>query len=304
MPYLTIRATPHYYEWIGVGSDGAAPQVLEQPVADKPAMVFLHGWGGSARYWRSTALALAPHFNCLLYDLRGFGRSQLPVAAQSTSQDCDLITTYALETYAEDLVALLDGLGLQRVYLNAHSTGSSIAVLFLNRYAERVEKAILTCNGIFEYDERAFSQFHQFGGYVVKFRPKWLAKIPGIDRMFMARFLSQPVPSSERKAFLDDFLMADEAAALGTMYTAVSKEAALTMPSEFSQLKVPTLLVAGEFDQIIPAEMGQKAAQLSENVEFAVIPKTGHFPMLEDASTYLENVLKFLDLAPVGVVMA
>ncbi len=304
MPYLTIRDTPHYYEWIGAASGGAEPQVLEQPVADKPVMVFLHGWGGSARYWRSTALALAPHFNCLLYDLRGFGRSQLPGSAKTTGQDCDLITTYALETYAVDLAALLDGLGLQRVYLNAHSTGSSIAVLFLNRYAERVEKAVLTCNGIFEYDERAFSQFHQFGGYVVKFRPKWLAKIPGIDRMFMARFLSQPVPKSERKAFLDDFLMADEAAALGTMYTAVSKEAALTMPSEFSQLQVPTLLVAGEFDQIIPAEMGEQAAQLSDQVEFAVIPQTGHFPMLEDQSTYLDNVLKFLDLAQVGVAMA
>ena len=79
-------------------------------------------------------------------------------------------------------------------------------LLFLNRYPERVERAILTCSGIFEYDEKAFAAFHKFGGYVVKFRPKWLGKIPFVDRMFMARFLHRPIAATERQAFLQDFL--------------------------------------------------------------------------------------------------
>jgi pimeloyl-ACP methyl ester carboxylesterase len=166
----------------------------------------------------------------------------------------------------------------------------------LNRYPERVVKAILTCNGIFEYDEKAFSQFHQFGGYAVKFRPQWLYKIPGIDRMFMARFLHQSIPKPERVAFLDDFLMADEAAALGTMFTAVSKQAAETMPQEFAQLKVPTLLVSGEFDRIIPAAMGKQAANLNlGSIQYCVIPQTGHFPMLEEPDIYLQRVNAFLN---------
>jgi pimeloyl-ACP methyl ester carboxylesterase len=287
MSYVTIRDVPHYYEWIA--SSEPAP-------SDKPVMVFLHGWAGSARYWRSTAEALKPFFNCLLYDLRGFGRSKEPASGRTVSITPQTAwEDYNLETYADDLAALLTGLKLDSIYLNAHSTGASVATLFLNRYPERVIKAILTCNGIFEYDEKAFSQFHQFGGYAVKFRPQWLAKIPGIDRMFMARFLHQSIPKSERVAFLDDFLMADEAAALGTMFTAVSKQAAETMPQEFSQLKVPTLLVSGEFDQIIPAAMGKQAADLNEDqIEFFVIPKTGHFPMLEDPEGYLDCVNEFL----------
>jgi pimeloyl-ACP methyl ester carboxylesterase len=283
MPYITIRDVPHYYEWIA----------SSEPVSsEKPVMVFLHGWAGSARYWRSTAEALKPVFNCLLYDLRGFGRSKEPPSAQTVSITPQTAWEYYnLETYADDLAALLTELKLGPVYLNAHSTGASIATLFLNRYPERLIKAILTCNGIFEYDEKAFSQFHQFGGYAVKFRPQWLAKIPGVDRVFMARFLHQSIPKSERVSFLDDFLMADEAAALGTMFTAVSKQAAETMPQEFAQLKVPTLLVSGEFDQIIPAAMGQQAADLNESmIEFCMIPKTGHFPMLEDPEGYLRCV--------------
>ena len=287
MSYVTIREVPHYYEWIASS---------EPMPSDKPVMVFLHGWAGSARYWRSTAEVLKPYFNCLLYDLRGFGRSKEPASERTVSITPQTAWDgYNLETYADDLAGLLTELKLDSVYLNAHSTGASVATLFLNRYPERVIKAILTCNGIFEYDEKAFSQFHQFGGYAVKFRPQWLAKIPGIDRMFMARFLHQPIPKSERVAFLDDFLMADEAAALGTMFTAVSKQASETMPQEFAQLKVPTLLVSGEFDQIIPAAMGKQAADLNEDqIEFVVIPKTGHFPMLEDPEGYLQCVNKFL----------
>ena len=63
-----------------------------------------------------------------------------------------------------------------------------------------------TCSGIFEYDEKAFSAFHQFGGYVVKFRPQWLSKIPLADRMFMARFLHRSIPKAERQAFLEHLL--------------------------------------------------------------------------------------------------
>jgi pimeloyl-ACP methyl ester carboxylesterase len=284
---VIVRGVPHYYEWIA-----------EEPrSSDKPTMIFLHGWGGSARYWQSTAKALKPYFNCLLYDLRGFGRSQPSKTSDSTlPTTADYKQIYALETYADDLAALLTELDTGPVYLNAHSTGSSMAVLFLNRYPEWVKKAILTCNGIFEYEEKSFSQFYKFGGYVVQFRPKWLSAIPGVDRMFMARFLTQPIPSAERKAFLEDFLMADYGAAIGTMFSAVSEQAATEMPQEFAQLTVPTLLVSGEFDQIIPAAMGKTAAGLSDKVEFVVIPKTGHFPMLEDADTYLGKISEFLQL--------
>ena len=297
MPYICVRGVDHYYEWVKAQEDTKV----------KPVMVFIHGWAGSARYWESTAIALSKDFDCLLYDMRGFGRSngkvpvlaaaealgELPAPVAETVEEL----TYELDEYARDLAALLDGLELKKVYLNAHSTGASVATIFLNLYPERVEKAILTCSGVFEYDEKAFTAFHKFGGYVVKFRPKWLAKIPFVDRMFMARFLKRSIPKSDRQAFLDDFLMADYAAAIGTMVTAVSENAAKFMPQEFTNLTVSTLLVAGEYDQIIPPAMGRQAASLSDKVEFVLMPNTAHFPMLEDPTTYLKSVRQFLQVA-------
>ncbi|MDB9316187.1 alpha/beta fold hydrolase [Nodularia spumigena] len=298
MPYICVRGVEHYYEWVKKPSGSLV----------KPVMVFIHGWAGSARYWKSTADALVDQFDCLLYDLRGFGRSrgkptiaeasESVVESQSTPETSAAIKelTYELEEYAEDLAGLLDELQLQRIYINAHSMGASIATLFINSYPQRVERGILTCSGIFEYDEKAFTAFHKFGGYVVKFRPKWLGKIPLADRIFMARFLHSPIPNSERQAFLQDFLEADYDAALGTIYTSVSKAQAELMPDEFAKVTVPILLVAGEYDQIIPAEMGRQAAAKSDNIEFAMIANTSHFPMLEDTSTYLRRVREFLQV--------
>lgn len=298
MPYINVRGVEHYYEWVKKSSGSLV----------KPVMVFIHGWAGSARYWQNTANALSEQFDCLLYDMRGFGRSggkptiaeasEAVAESESPQEESQAIKelTYELEEYADDLVALLDGLHLQRVYINAHSMGASVATLFFNRYPQRVERGILTCSGVFEYDEKSFSAFHKFGGYVVKFRPKWLSKIPFVDRMFMARFLHSSIPHSERQAFLEDFLEADYDAALGTIFTSVSKAQSEVMPQEFAKLTVPTLLVAGEYDKIIPAEMGRQAAALSDKVEFVMIRNTAHFPMLEDAPTYLQRVQEFLQI--------
>ncbi|BAY12689.1 alpha/beta fold hydrolase [Calothrix sp. NIES-2098] len=298
MPYINVRGVEHYYEWVKKPSESLV----------KPVMVFIHGWAGSARYWRSTADALLDQFDCLLYDLRGFGRSRgKPTIVQASESVAESKSpqeevaaiqelTYELEEYADDLAALLDELQLQRVYINAHSMGASIAALFFNRYPQRVERGILTCSGIFEYDEKAFAAFHKFGGYVVKFRPKWLGKIPLVDRMFMARFLHRTIPKFERQAFLQDFLEADYDAALGTIFTSVSKAQSEVMPQEFAKLTVPVLLVAGEYDKIIPAEMGRQAAAMNDKVEFVMLPKTAHFPMLEDAPNYLQRVREFLQI--------
>ena len=294
MPLVNVRGVDHYYEWIR----------NSQNDRDKPVMVFIHGWGGSARYWRSTATALASEYDCLLYDLRGFGRSVLPSEAVTAEgghpQALDLKSrermtiNYDLEEYAEDLIILLNTLNIDRIYLHAHSMGASIATLFINRYSDRVIAAILTCNGIFEYDAKAFAAFHKFGGYVVKFRYNWFLRVPLADRMFMARFLSSPIDKSDRVAFLEDFLLANYEAAVGTIYTSVSKKAVDTMPKEFAKIPIPTLMISGEKDIIIPAKMGKQASELNEQIQYREIPNTGHFPMLEAKNTYLEIVQSFL----------
>ena len=279
MSTIEVRGVQHYYEWI----------CQQQSARDKPIMVFVHGWGGSSQYWQSIARLLSDRFDCLLYDLRGFGRSLNGVASQDFS--------YELQEDARDLAILLDNLHIDRkIYLNSHSMGGSIGVLFANLYPDKVEKSIVNCNGIFEYDKRAFAIFHQFGKYVVQFRYKWFLKVPFMERLFMARFLSRPIPPALSKIFLSDFIVADYEAALKTIYSSVNKETVEVMPKEFARIQVPTLLITGEKDRIIPAKMGKAAAALNDSIGYEEVAGTGHFPMLEDTKTYLKLVKNFLEI--------
>lgn len=272
---LRIRGVPHYYEWVR-GAEGSEP---------KPVLVFIHGWGGSARYWQGTAEALSDRFDCLLYDLRGFGRSPQP-------PDVDL--PYGLADYAEDLNLLLDGLNLERVSLNAHSLGASIAAVFAQQYPQRLDRLILTCSGIFEYNRLTFSLFHWASGYVVKLRFPWMLNVPFAEHLFMSRFLHRPLPSAISRPFLADYLMADQGAAMGTIYTAVSEQAAVEMPQVFKALAIPTLLISGQQDQIIPPRLARSAASLNPRITHTELAKTGHFPMLEVPGAYLPLVQGFL----------
>lgn len=284
MPHIQIRGHDHYYEWVS--------QTPRQPDSRKPVMVFLHGWGGSDRYWHPIAQALALEFDCLLYDLRGFGRSQDPL---HRSHD---VEGYQVQSYVEDLASLLDALEIPQVYLQAHSMGATIATLFLNQYGHRVQQAILTCSGVFEYDEQAFRQFHQVGEWVVRLRPRWLSQIPLMDRLFMSRFLHRGIVGEQRRAFMEDYVTADATAALGTLLSAVSESVANTMSDEFAQLTTPTLIISGEQDQIVSAQSGQEAAALNPKIDYVMIANTGHFPMLEDTPTYLSRVQQFLTAVP------
>ncbi|WP_299415125.1 alpha/beta hydrolase [Acaryochloris sp. IP29b_bin.148] len=280
MPKVQIRGHDHYYEWV--------TREPRQSGSNKPVMVFLHGWGGSGRYWQPVAQSLSTDFDCLLYDLRGFGQSQDSIRASKA------VEAYTLQSYVEDLAALLDALEISQVFLQAHSMGSTIGALFLNQYPQRVQQAILACSGLFEYDEQEFRQFHQVGEWVVRLRPRWLAQVPLLDRLFMARFLHRPIAADQRRGFVSDYVSADAVAALGTLLSAVSESVATAMAEEFARLQISTLIVSGDKDQIVPADSGEEAAALNPNIDYVRMDQTGHFPMLEDTSTYLQHIHRFL----------
>lgn len=279
---IEIRGIPHYIQWIcGAGAT--------QPRGDRPVMVFVHGWGGSGRYWEETARRLSDRFDCLLYDLRGFGRTP-----ETSTHARD--PRFTMEAYGTDLGDLLEHLDLHRVTLNAHSMGASIATLYAAdpRAAQRVERLILTCSGLYTYNPVTFGLFHRIGSWVVSIRPQWLSRLPGMERMFMARFVHRPLPTPLSRAFLEDYLQADQTTVTGTLYTAVSLQAAQTMPPALQALPMPTLLIAGQKDQIIPPRLGRKAIEVNPQIQYAEIPRVGHFPMLEAPDAYLQVLEEFL----------
>jgi pimeloyl-ACP methyl ester carboxylesterase len=83
-----------------------------------PPVVLLHGFPETGYAWRHQIPALGPRYRVIAPDLRGYGETDKPASG------------YDKRTMAQDLVALLDGLGIDRIALVGHDRGARVASRF------------------------------------------------------------------------------------------------------------------------------------------------------------------------------
>jgi 3-oxoadipate enol-lactonase len=95
-----------------------------------PPLVLLHALGENRSDWAAVAAALAKQFQVVAVDLRGHGESDWP-------------GTYSFQLMADDVLQLLDLMGLSRVTLLGHSMGGSVAYLIAEQQPRRVERLIV-----------------------------------------------------------------------------------------------------------------------------------------------------------------
>jgi 3-oxoadipate enol-lactonase len=100
-------------------------------LADAPVLVLGNSLGTTAGIWDGQLPALEQRFRVLRYDHRGHGRSEVPPGP------------YTIDELGEDLVALLDGLGIGRVSLCGLSLGGMVGMWLASRQPERVERLAL-----------------------------------------------------------------------------------------------------------------------------------------------------------------
>jgi pimeloyl-ACP methyl ester carboxylesterase len=114
-----------------VAGDGVNLAVLEQ--GDGPAVLLLHGFPDSSHVWRYQVPALAgAGLRVLAPDLRGFGESDRP----------ERVDDYRMRHLVADVVALVDGLGVEKVRVVGHDWGAALAWVFAATVPDRVERLV------------------------------------------------------------------------------------------------------------------------------------------------------------------
>lgn len=98
---------------------------------DKPALVFVHGLANSVGIWDRVVLGLAERFPGIAFDLPGFGAASRPDAV------------YDAAFFADQMLAVLDTLGLPRAHLVGSSLGASVIVRLSDRALERIDRVVL-----------------------------------------------------------------------------------------------------------------------------------------------------------------
>jgi len=253
-----------------------------QPGGASPILL-IHGWGGTGSYWEETARKLSATNQVIVPDLPGTGRSQ-PV---TTAQD--------MFDQVETLAFILDELDLQRVQVVGHSMGGAMALLLTEARPDYIERNILTSLTFFRTleQERIYRAVMRGFQLTIRFRPDWLASVPGVSNM-MARnyFYRIPEDKAALKQGLLDYLQLDGATAMACARNATDpriKEAGI-------QAQAPTLLIACRQDKMMPLENVDYTADLIPHCDVRWIEDCGHLPMVEKHDEFMDILYTFLSL--------
>jgi non-heme chloroperoxidase len=231
-------------------------------------VVFSHGWPLSSDAWEDQMLFLASHgFRCIAHDRRGHGRSSQPW----TGNDMD--------TYADDLAALVQALDLKDAIHVGHSTGGGEVARYIGRHGStRVAKAVL----ISAITPLMLQTPANPGGLPLKVFDDIRAGVVK-DRSQFFKDLSLPFFGANRagatvsQGVRDTFWLLGMQAGLKPVYDCIKVFSETDLSEDLKKIDVPTLIVHGDDDQIVPiADSGLLTAKLVKGATLKVIEGAPH----------------------------
>ena len=233
-------------------------------------VVLVHGWPQHWWMWRHVVPLLAPHARLVMIDLRGFGWSDAPPGA------------YDKQTLADDLLAVLDALGLDLVCLMAHDWGAWSGFLACLAAPERFAAflALGSPRPGGRPSARQLREVWRFGYQVAIAAP-----ILGQRRVAGQRFVERVIMAGavQRQAWTPDDLRAFSAvlaeparaqASVGLYRTFLMREVART---PHGRLRVPTRMMLGARDPAVPVVLLDGADDDADEVSVEIVPECGHF---------------------------
>jgi pimeloyl-ACP methyl ester carboxylesterase len=249
-----------------------------------PDLFLLHGLGDSSLGWQYLEPQLvAAGYRVTVWDALGAGESDKPDPGD-----------YSLDAHRARLIAVMDALGIARAVLVGNSLGGSVALMAAEANPERVQALVLLDPAAYRDGALSGRWFWDVPGLaevVTGILPaRTIAKI-GLGRNFHDADAIPP-------ALLDAYTQ--QAAARGTIDAFIAQERQL-LPADpeawetrHRTIRVPTLILWGAEDEILPRTQGERLAQDIPGATLLVLPGVGHAPQLETPDRVFERTCAFL----------
>ena len=243
---------------------------------NKIPLLLIHGFPLDRTLWSAQTRGLVDVARVLAPDLRGFGESPLPIGAVT------------MDTYADDLRDLLDGLGVQRAVIAGLSMGGYIAFAFYRKYASRVRALILA-------DTRAAPDSPEAkkgrDDNVVLAREKGTAAVA--EKMFPKMLMPQTIAARADIANATRALMSRQPSE-GVVAALIALRDRPDSTPTLGQIVAPTLIVGGAEDTLTPPKDAEQMRDGIRGARLAVIPNAAHLSNFEQPDAFNQTVRAFL----------
>jgi pimeloyl-ACP methyl ester carboxylesterase len=249
-------------------------------------LVLLHGWPQHWWQWRHLIAPLAQHYQVICPDLRGLGWTEAPP------------TGYTAETQAEDIIGLLDQLGVRRFRLIGHDWGGAAGYLLALRHPRRVARyiAINTANPFLRPTPRVLLNGARLWHALANTTRPTATPIPAFALRHWTRHPDAITPP-DRALFLAQFREPERRRATVRYYrNLVGREIPLLLAGKYrwSRLTVPTLVLAGDHDPLLPPTQLTGFGRHATDLRVELLDQVGHFPPAEAPDRVLRRALPFL----------
>jgi 3-oxoadipate enol-lactonase len=236
---------------------------------DGPALVLIHANPFDHDLWMYQTAHFSTWFKVVGIDIRGYGRS------------AKMTTAFSLEDMCNDVIGVMQDLGIARAVCGGCSVGSGIAILLGLDHPDRFDALVLVggnSGASGRYQKRIEGYRNDLADYHIK-HLRELVHPRFADSRLGRHLLNQFV---EREPRL-------RGEAIAQVFTAGNHtDTTARLPT----MKVPTLVINGELDHSLAA--GQKTASLVPGAEHKVLPGTGHACCIEDPAGFDGLVIEFL----------
>ncbi len=270
-----------------VGTENDTPIELhyEDHGAGRP-VVLIHGWPLSGRSWENQVPALvAAGYRVIAYDRRGFGNSSQPWGG------------YDYDTFAADLNALLEHLDVREATLVGFSMGGGEVVRYLGTYgSDRVAQAVLAAAVppyLYKSDDNPDGGLDDdaIAGFQAGVKSDRLAFLDQFTTGFFSASGQLKVSEAQREYARD---IAAFASPKGTL-DCITAFARTDFRGDLEQVTVPTLIIHGDSDAIVPFEVsGKRSAESITDSDLVVIEGGPHGINASHAEEFNQALLAFL----------
>jgi pimeloyl-ACP methyl ester carboxylesterase len=265
-------------------------QVTYRTAGSGPVLLLLHGIANSSKTWEGVAPALAERFTLIAPDLLGHGESATPRG------------DYSLGAHASGVRDVLTALGHDRMTVIGHSLGGGIAMQFAYQFPERCERMVLVSSGGLGREVHLLLRAAALPGADWVLPLLTSRELRGVGRAVGGLLKRVRIaPSGDVKVLADGFASLDNAgsrqAFLHTVRAVIEPSGQRVSAHDRLALAalLPTLIVWGEKDSIIPASHAVAAHEAMPGSRLELFPDAGHMPHDDDPDRFAEILTDFCE---------